>query len=111
MCLFKAQHLRAQTEDIGAVRIRRGRRKVVARVDGVYRREIVFGGEHVIETRVSEVFADGLQRAAETSAMPLKSGAPAGGVGHRFRSGRTLGTAFARDAKSGTKAAEVWCRF
>ena len=43
-----------------------------------------------------------------TCAIPLKSGAFAGGVIQRFNSGCTLGTALAREARSGTKATDVW---
>ena len=43
----------------------------------------------------------------KTWAMPLKSGAFAGGVIQRFSNGCTLGAACAREVRSGTKAADV----
>ena len=109
---FEAEDLLAQRENVGAVGVGGGGGEVVAIVDGVD------GGERIFLARKcdrreavpksSRMVCSGLLK---TSAMPLKSGAPAGAMGQRFRSGCTLGTAAAREAASGTKAAEVWWRF
>src|ERR1700676_637909 len=57
--------LRAQGEDVGAERVEGSDGEVVAVIDGVDAGERVTGGENVIDADGAEVFADGLQRAAE----------------------------------------------
>src|SRR5258707_8078140 len=69
-------------------------------------------GEKMWSTRAvpksSRMVCSGLLK---TCAMPLKSGAPGGGAGQRLSSGWTLGAAAAQEAATGTKAAEVWCKY
>ena len=74
-----------------AVGIGDGGGKVVSIVNGIDRRQGIAGGEKLVQPRVpksSRIVCRGLLK---TCAMPLKSGAPAGGVGHKFSSGWTLG--------------------
>ncbi len=65
MGLFQTEDLFPKIQDVGTVRIDRGRREVTAVVDGVDRGKCVFRRRDLVEPGSSKVLSDGLQWTAE----------------------------------------------
>ena len=91
---FEAQHLLAQSEQVGGVCIEQSRGRAAAVVVRVGRGQRIFRGKQVIEARGSEIFANRLHGAAgkpprfrpgrHSPWRPENRETPAGATGHRF---------------------------
>ena len=81
MRFFEAEDLFAEREDVGAVGIGGSGGEVVAVVDGVDGGEGIFLAEDVVEAECAEIFADGLERAAENFGDAVEIGSACGSDG------------------------------
>jgi len=107
VCFIQGRYLLAKSQNVCAVRISDSRREVIAIIDGVDRRKGIFRRKDVIYAGVAKVFAYGLQGTRENFSDAAEVGSICRRSGQRLSSGLTLATAAAREARSGTKAADV----